>query len=169
MSTNRFEIKQTLKKSIKLQPSVTFTIENEMQGANNSLDLTVHRKGTSLYFSIYVKPTQTDIIIHNSSCHSYEHKRLPFMRCLLNELVAYPVTTSERARETEMNTVWKILQNNEYRTILIKTKTNTHSDPQHQKSKWVNFTYCGKEMRKITRIFKHKNKYSFSTTEHNAY
>lgn len=76
-----------------------------MQGAINFLDLTVHRKDTRLEFSVYMKPTQTDIIIHNSYCHSYEHKRLLFMKCLLNELVAYPVTTSEMARKTEMNTV----------------------------------------------------------------
>jgi hypothetical protein len=36
-----------------------------------------------LEFSIYRKPTQTDIIISNSSCHPYKHKLLG-IKYLLN-------------------------------------------------------------------------------------
>jgi hypothetical protein len=35
-----------------------------------------------------------------------------------------------------------------------KTKQNTHADSQHQKTKWVNFTYGGKEVRKIKKMFR---------------
>jgi hypothetical protein len=32
-------------------------------------------------------------------------------------------------------------------------KQNPHTDPQHQKTKWVTFTYSGKEVRRITKLF----------------
>jgi hypothetical protein len=52
-----------------------------------------------------------------------------------------------------------ILQRNEYNTNLIEKapsqsrKNNTHEEPK-QKAKWATFTYCGKEVRQITKIFK---------------
>jgi hypothetical protein len=51
----------------KLKPSLKFTTEKELHEPINFLDLTIQ-------FSIYRKPTQTDIMIPNSSCHPYEHK-----------------------------------------------------------------------------------------------
>jgi hypothetical protein len=63
--------------------------------------------------------------------------------------------------KTEKNTIKNILHNNEYVTSLIekpinqsKQRTDTHTDPQNQKIKWVTFTYYGKETRKITKIFR---------------
>jgi hypothetical protein len=71
----------------------------------------------------------------------------------------YPIT--KIATETEKNTIKNILYNNEYDTSLIekptnqgKQRTDTHTDPQNQKIKWVTFTYYGKETRKITNIFR---------------
>jgi hypothetical protein len=52
-----------------------------------------------------------------------------------------------------------MLQRNEYNRNLIgkapsqSRKHNTHEEPK-QKAKWVTFTYCGKEVRQITKIFK---------------
>jgi hypothetical protein len=61
-------------------------------------------------------------------------------------------------KETEINTIRNILQNNEYNTYLVESpppqKQNIHPDPQHQKTKWATFTYCSKEVRKITKLFK---------------
>jgi hypothetical protein len=63
------------------------------------------------------------------------------------------------ARDTEKNTIKCILHNNEYNTDIIqkkqKQKQNPHTDTQNQKTKWVTFTYNGKETRKITRLFKY--------------
>jgi hypothetical protein len=57
-----------------MQPTMNFTIEKEHHESINFLDLKTHLKSKNLQISIYRKPTQTDIIIPNSSCHPYEHK-----------------------------------------------------------------------------------------------
>jgi hypothetical protein len=31
---------------------------------------------------------------------------------------------------------------------------NKNTDPQHQETKWATFTYIGKEMKRITKLFK---------------
>jgi hypothetical protein len=72
---------------------------------------TIHRQKNKLKFSIYRKPTQTDIIIPNDSCHPYEHK-WSGINYLLNRLHTYPIT--EEAKDTEVNTIKNILQNNGY-------------------------------------------------------
>jgi hypothetical protein len=52
-----------------------------------------------------------------------------------------------------------ILNNNEYNTNLVgknpslKNKTHTIT-PNTKKTKWVTFTYSGKEVRKITKLFR---------------
>jgi hypothetical protein len=56
----------------KLQPSIKFTIEKEPHESINFLELTMHRKDRNLQLTIYRKPTRTDIIIPNSSCHTHE-------------------------------------------------------------------------------------------------
>jgi hypothetical protein len=56
----------------------------------------------------------------------------------------YPIT--EKAKDTENNTI-----NNKYDTNLIsnpprkKQKRNTHANSQHQRTKWLTFTYSNKE------------------------
>jgi hypothetical protein len=107
-----------------------------------------------LQFSIYRKPTQTGIIIRNSSCHPYEHK-LSGINYVLNRLHIYPIT--KRAKEAEINTIRNILLN-EYNTNLIEKppfpqNQNTCTDPQHHKTKWATFTYSSTEVRRITKLF----------------
>jgi hypothetical protein len=116
------------------------------------LYLTIHRKNRNVLFSIYRKPTQTDITIPNSSCHQYEHK-LSGIIYLLNQLHAYLITKVQKTQK------WTLLKAYyEYNTNLIRKphpprKQNTHTDPQHQKTKWVTFTYSGNEVRRITKLF----------------
>jgi hypothetical protein len=73
---------------------------------------------------------------------------------LINRLHIYPI--SEEAKDTEKNTIKCILHNNEYNTNTIqkRQKQNPHTDTQNQKTKWVTFTYNGKETRKITKLFR---------------
>jgi hypothetical protein len=66
-------------------------MEKQQHKKINYLDITIHRKDKKLEFSIYRKPTQTDIIIPDSSCHPYEHK-LSGIKYLLNWLHTYPIT-----------------------------------------------------------------------------
>jgi hypothetical protein len=58
----------------KLTPTLKFTIEKETENKINFLDISITRNDDSLSFSIYRKPTTTDTIIPNDSCHPPEHK-----------------------------------------------------------------------------------------------
>jgi hypothetical protein len=49
-----------------IHPAINFTIENEADRKLHFLDLTIHRGHNKLNFTIYRKPTSTDILIHNS-------------------------------------------------------------------------------------------------------
>ena len=55
-------------------PKLNFTIENEMAGNINFLDLTIHRDINRFSIDIYRKPTYTDTIIPIDSCHPTEQK-----------------------------------------------------------------------------------------------
>jgi hypothetical protein len=140
-----------------MQPTIKFTIEKEQKEKINYLDITIQRKNERLEFSIYRKPTQIDITIPNSSCHPCEHK-LSGINFLLNRIRTYPIKTE--AKQTERDNIKNILQRNEYNANLTeKTPTksrkhNTHEEPK--KAKWAIFTYCGREVRQITKIFKDK-------------
>jgi hypothetical protein len=95
---NKTNIKQTLNEFNNIQPFIKFTIEKEQHEEINYFNITIHRKDKGLEFSIHRKPTQTDIIIPNSSCHPYEHK-LSGIKYLLNRLHTYPIT--KKLKQTE--------------------------------------------------------------------
>jgi hypothetical protein len=88
-------IEKTLNDFNNIQPSIKFTIEKEKHIKIIYLDITIHRRNNQFEFSIYRKPTQTDIIIPNSSCHPYEHK-LSGIRYLVNRLNTYPITDKSK-------------------------------------------------------------------------
>jgi hypothetical protein len=71
---NKTNIQEKLTEFNKQTNNIKFTIEEEQHNSINFLDLTIHRKRTKLEFEIYRKPTYTDTIIPNDSCHPYEHK-----------------------------------------------------------------------------------------------
>jgi hypothetical protein len=73
---NKTNTDQTLNEFNNLRSSRKFTIEKESHEEINFLDLTIHHKAEKLEFSIYRKPTQTNIIIPISCCHPYEYKLL---------------------------------------------------------------------------------------------
>jgi hypothetical protein len=82
---NKTNIEQTLNEFNNIKPFIKFTTEKEQHEKINYLDITIHQKNKKLEFSIQRKPSQTDIIIPNNSCHIYEHK-LSGIKCLLNRL-----------------------------------------------------------------------------------
>jgi hypothetical protein len=81
-----------------IQPSIKFTIKKEQHEKINYSDNTIHCKDKRLEFSIYRKPTQTDIIIPDSSCHPYKHK-VSDIKYLLYQLYTYPIT--KKSKQTE--------------------------------------------------------------------
>jgi hypothetical protein len=66
---NKTNIHEVLAEFNKQATSIKFTVEEEHHNSINFLELTIHRKRTKLEFGIYRKPTQTDTIIPNDSCH----------------------------------------------------------------------------------------------------
>jgi hypothetical protein len=52
-----------------LTPTIKFTLEKETEHRINFLDITIHNTDSKLSFSIYRKPTATDVIIPADSCH----------------------------------------------------------------------------------------------------
>jgi hypothetical protein len=111
-----------------LQPTAKFTIEKEKHEQINFLDLTIHRKNKQLQFSIYGKPTGTDILIPSSSCHPYEHTcKMSGINYLMNRLHTYPIT--DEAKNTEMNTIKHMLHSNEYdQNIIEKLSTQKENE-----------------------------------------
>ena len=53
----------------------------------------------------------------------------------------------------------QIVSNKKFNTsVLNKTSgRNTRRDKDNQKNRWAKFTYCGKETRMITKLFKNTN------------
>jgi hypothetical protein len=97
-----------------IHPAINFTTENESDKKLNFLDMTIHRKNKKINFTINRKPTSTDILIHNSSCHPNEHK-VASMNKLTNRLHTYPI--SKHATDTELGVI---------KTSSKTTKANIH-------------------------------------------
>jgi hypothetical protein len=137
-----------------IHPTINFTIENEENNKLNFLDLTVYRKHNKLDYTIYRKPTVTYVLIHNSSCHPKEHK-LASINYLTNRIHTYPVSKQEK--DTELNTIKTILQNNQYilthSTKTINTYLHIQQKPRintlkkHDNKKWAIFTRTGHEIK----------------------
>jgi hypothetical protein len=86
-STN---VEDLLSKFNDLHPDMQFKIEMETENRLNFLDTAIHRMQRKLQFSIYRKPTATDIMIHSQSCHPREHK-WSGIAYLINRLRTYPI------------------------------------------------------------------------------
>jgi hypothetical protein len=71
----RTKIHDTLSEFNAINPKLKFTIEEQSEHTINFLYLTITNRNNTLDCSIFHKPTTTDIIIHNASCHPNEHKR----------------------------------------------------------------------------------------------
>jgi hypothetical protein len=131
----------------------------------NYLDLTIINKENRLTFGIFRKPTTTDLIIHNDSCHPYEHKKSA-RNYLVNRMSKYPITKENRAKEKQ--TICNILKNNHYnmQAIYQKQKTSRNiEEKDREKTLWATFTYHGNDTLTITKLFKNTNlKIAYRTT-----
>jgi hypothetical protein len=82
-------------------------IEKESDKKLNVLDLMIHTEHDKLNFTAYRKPIQTEILIHNRSCHPNEHKPASF-NYLTKRLHSYPI--SKHAKDTELGIIKAILK-----------------------------------------------------------
>jgi hypothetical protein len=131
------------------------------------LDLTIHQRNKKLECEIYRKPTHTDIIIPNDSCHPFEHKTSA-IKYLINRVNTYPIT-NEAKKKKEISIIHNILRNNKH---VNKTLNTAHQKPRKQKEntdihklkeEWATFTYHGKQTRKLTQLFKDTHNFFFKT------
>jgi len=128
----------------------------------NFLDLTTHREHTKFSIDIYRKPTFTDTIIPNDSCHPEEHK-LAAVRSLYDRLDNYHLPPDRR--QNEDNRIQQILQNNGYSTPALPLTSNyKKNQPPSEKPLRDRFSYCSRETRAVTKAFKNtKIKVTYST------
>ena len=68
------DVEQVLSSFNDVTASLTFTLEQEKENKLNFLDLSIIKATDKISFGIYRKPTTSDIIIPNDSCHPTEQK-----------------------------------------------------------------------------------------------
>ena len=95
----------------KLHSNIKFTIELESDNSINFLDLNITKNNNKLSFEIFHKPSQTDMVIHNSSAHPFSHKLAAF-RSYIHGLVNVPM--SQENFQIELNIIKQIAINNGY-------------------------------------------------------
>jgi hypothetical protein len=154
-------INQLLLDFNKIHKKLQYTMEAQTGNRLNFLDVTISIIDSKFTFDIYRKPTTTDHIIHNTSCHPNEHK-LAGIRYLVNRLHKYPITPHNKQKESLI--INTILLNNGYNNIthtehdiLHKNTNTTNREQTSECKKWITFTYTGKETRMITRLLKDYN------------
>jgi hypothetical protein len=77
-----------------IMPTMKFTIGEEKENKINFLDITVSKEENNISFDIYRKPSTTDTIIPNESCHPQEHK-LAAIPYLANRMETYNLRTTQ--------------------------------------------------------------------------
>jgi hypothetical protein len=83
-------------------------MEQQSQNKLNYLDLTITTQDNELNFGIHRKPTTTDLILHNTSCHPHEHKKSA-INYLYNCINTYKLTKENKNKE---DIITQILENN---------------------------------------------------------
>jgi len=174
---NGININKITQEINKIHNKIKFTVEEETNNKLNYLDLTISKTTTKLEFSIYRKPTQTNLIIPNSSNHPPQQKMAAF-NSLIYRMLRLPLNDTNKAIEREI--IQQIATDNGYsiKTInklenKIKQKLNNQVIPtsqqntNNQKTKtnpYTTFTYYGPINHKLTKIFKNAGlKISYNT------
>jgi hypothetical protein len=80
-----------------------------------------YREQSKLSTDIYRKPTFTDMIIPNDSCHPKEHK-VTAIRYLYNRMNSYQLSSDNMQKEN--NTIIQILTSNKYDAPILNTMNN---------------------------------------------
>jgi len=91
-----------------------------------------------------------------NSCHPTEQK-LAAIRYFTNRINTYSLYHTEK--QTETNIVKQIVNNNKFDTSILNrfNGEKTKQEKDSQKRRWAKFTYCGKETRFFTKLFKNTN------------
>jgi hypothetical protein len=98
-------------------PITKFTMGDDKENKTNFMDITISEEENNISFNIYRKPTTTDTVIPNNSCHPQENK-LAAIRYLTNRMETYNLNVNNKVKEA--NTIKQILNNNKYDPSLFK-------------------------------------------------
>jgi hypothetical protein len=104
-------------------------MEKKTSNRINYLDLTIIKEHNKLTFSIYRKPTTTDTIIHNDSCHPNEHKKSP-LNYLINRMNTYPLTQDNKKQEQII--IKELLKKNGYQQSITNYKHTNFPQTFHK-------------------------------------
>ena len=160
-NTQKTNIIDTLNEFNTIHHKIKFKMEQQSQNKLNYLDLTIMTNNNELKFAIYRKPTSTDLIIHNTSCHPYEHKKAA-INYLRNRINTYKLTNEGKIKEEGI--INRILVNNEYPPHVCDHNKKQHNNNIPRKDKWTTFTYFGPNIRSISKLFRNINiKIAFKT------
>jgi hypothetical protein len=98
-----------------------FTIEKEQNNQIDVLDITIRKEHSHIRFDIYKKPTATDIIIPQESCHPTDHK-LSAIRYSQNRNKTD--ITDAHNKQQEQRIINHILHNNHYDPDTLRKQRN---------------------------------------------
>lgn len=96
-------LRETLDRLNSFYPSIQFTMEVEENGSIPFLDLRIMRSGEKLEFSIYRKPTDSQMLINANSFHHESHKHAAF-HSMIHRLLNVPMSPEN------FNVEWKYIQ-----------------------------------------------------------
>ena len=97
---NLTNIEEVLNLFNNITPGLTFTLEREQDGKLNFLDLTISKDKNELSFGIFRKPTTTDTIIPNDSCHPLEQK-MAAIRYFATRIHSYDLNHVQKQKEID--------------------------------------------------------------------
>jgi hypothetical protein len=113
----------------KIHKNLQFTLEDEVNDSINFLDLRIKKSNSRLNFSIYRKPTTTDLTIHATSHHPYSHKIAAY-NSFIHRLLSIPMSQTDF--DEEVTTIKYIAVANGYKSSLIDQLIYKH---KHKKPK----------------------------------
>lgn len=153
-----------------IHTKIKFTLESENNNSINFLDLTIIRTNNNLEFSIYHKPSHTDLTINNKSYHPIQHK-LAAYNSMVHRLINVPM--SQTNFNKELNLIKQIASNNNYNPKIIDKIYSRMSYKKaikeimpitKEKSKFKTLTFLGKASDNIKSLLnKHKIKIAYKT------
>ncbi|KAK8778177.1 hypothetical protein V5799_020483 [Amblyomma americanum] len=102
------------------EPSINFTVEEEMNGSIPFLDINVKRAACRLSFSVFRKPTHSGRYLDFESSHPLAHKR-SVISSLLNR--ARNVCADPESFSNELKVIKKDLERNGYPRNLVNNRS----------------------------------------------
>ena len=158
-----------------IHPKIKFKIENERDASINFSDLTITRKQNNFEYSIYRKPTHTNITIPADSNHPTSQK-LSAYNSMIHRAFSVPLSTDDFNKE--INIIKDIATSNGYSHKMInqmlekkrfKLAINSiFPQPQKVSKLYTSLTYFGKLSEKVSKIITNSNQIDVAYRSHNS-